>query len=43
MAENYLDERGRIFDIQRYSIHDGFGYPYHRVPEGLRSSLPLVL
>ena len=25
MAENYLDERGRIFDIQRYSIHDGSG------------------
>ena len=25
MAEQYLDERGRIFDIQRYSIHDGAG------------------
>ena len=25
MAENYLDTRGRIFDIQRYSIHDGSG------------------
>ena len=25
MAENYLDTKGRIFDIQRFSIHDGKG------------------
>ena len=25
MAEEYLNVRGRIFDIQRYSIHDGNG------------------
>lgn len=25
MTENFLDTRGRIFDIQRYSIHDGKG------------------
>ncbi len=25
MADNFLDTRGRIFDIQRYSIHDGTG------------------
>ncbi len=25
MAEAYLDTKGRIFDIQRYSIHDGKG------------------
>ena len=23
--ENYLDAKGRIFDIQKYSIHDGPG------------------
>ena len=25
MAESYLDTKGRIFDIQRFSIHDGKG------------------
>ena len=25
MAEEYLQTTGRIFDIQRYSIHDGYG------------------
>lgn len=25
MAEDYLQTKGRIFDIQRYSIHDGYG------------------
>lgn len=25
MTENYLDTKGRIFDIQRFSIHDGTG------------------
>lgn len=25
MAEKYLDTKGRIFDIQRFSIHDGKG------------------
>lgn len=25
MADNYLQTKGRIFDIQRYSIHDGNG------------------
>ena len=25
MAESYYDRTGRIFDIQRYSIHDGPG------------------
>ena len=25
MTDNYLDTKGRIFDIQRFSIHDGSG------------------
>lgn len=25
MTENYLEQKGRIFDIQRFSIHDGAG------------------
>ena len=25
MDDNYMQQTGRIFDIQRYSIHDGTG------------------
>ncbi|MEE1492144.1 MAG: glycyl-radical enzyme activating protein, partial [Massilioclostridium sp.] len=25
MEQNYLQTRGRIFDIQRFSVHDGPG------------------
>ena len=40
--EDYLKTRGRIFDIQRYSIHDGNGIRTI-VFKGLRASLQMVL
>ena len=41
--EDYLKTRGRIFDIQRYSIHDGKWNPDDRLFKGLRASLQMVL
>lgn len=39
---DYLDTKGRIFDIQKYSVHDGPGIRTI-VFLKLRSPLPLVL
>ena len=40
---SYLDTRGRIFDIQRYSVHDGPGIRTIVFSQRLRPAVPLVL
>ena len=39
--ETYWQEQGRIFDIQKYSIHDGLGDVYKRQSLYYQIKLPL--
>ena len=41
--ENYMKAKGRIFDIQKYSIHDGPGIRTISIPKGLCLALQMVL
>ena len=41
--ENYMKAKGRIFDIQKYSIHDGPGNTNNHIPKGLCLALQMVL
>ena len=41
--EDYLKTKGRIFDIQRYSIHDGNGIRTIVIFKRLCASLQMVL
>lgn len=43
MDADYRRRTGRIFDIQKYSIHDGPGIRTDRLSQGLRPALPVVL
>ena len=40
---SYLQTKGRIFDVQRYSIHDGPGIRTIVFPERLRVEMQMVL
>ena len=43
MSDDYRKIQGRIFDIQKYSIHDGPGIRTIVFPEGLSPSVQMVL
>ena len=43
MDHSYLEETGRIFDVQRFSVHDGPGIRTIIFLKGLPIALQMVL